>query len=458
MRHNSKFKIHNSSLFFALLIGVVSSCTYKAPEAENLFYSENQVEELTKDGRIYTLHELINTYVTATGNFYDEEIHRYRTNAYVDDTTFLFSLDTLPKGGEGIYIRGRVQTDDQGGNFYKTLIIQQVVDGQQQNLRIGIDAGSISGTYPRGQEILIRCNGLAIGCYSNQVQLCSLSYNNNVYAYNADKKSGWAPGRIREAEFNAHTYRIGLPDASKLQCDTITIASYKDKLNLKENRLLEGRLVCLKDVYFTGQCYDYDDLVNCTFLDPDSSEFANVFAPTTHNLNYPQSRVLRDRNQDVTQVSVSEFAKQARFYLPGAGSAHDGEHCFYVDDSNKTMPTDAPYLYAQCGSTTYYIPVTEQQMVQGWHMDDVILTSATTGYIYDGSGTWSDKVGILHCTEYEGTVTGILSFYKDKVDANNNKVASKDWSISICDLSDIKMVNTTNNTPWVPVEYTNKNK
>ncbi len=458
MKNNSKFIIHNSSFFFALLIGVVTSCTYKAPTIEDLFYSENQVEELTKDGDIITIHELIKTYMTPTGNFYNEDIHRYRLNSQVDDTTFLFSLDTLPKAGRGIYVRGRVETDDQGGNFYKTLIIQQIVDGVQQNLRIGVDAGSISGQYPRGQEILIRCNGLAIGCYANQIQLCSLDYNNNVYANNEKNKVGWTPGRLKDAEFNAHTYRIGLPDASKLQCDTITIASFKNLLNLRQNRLLEGRLVCIKDVYFTGQCYDQSTLRNCTFADPDTSEFANVFAPTTKNLNYPQSRVIKDQNGDITQVSVSEFAKQARYYLPGAGSAYDGEYCFRVDDSNKQMPRDTSYLDATCGGTTYYIPVTKQQHAYGWHLDDVILIDPyTDGYVYAGEGVWKKAIGILHCTEYVGSVTGILSFYKDKV-TTSLPVASKDWSISICDLSDIKMVNTITNEPWTPVEYTNKNK
>lgn len=448
----------NSSFLLLLVIACLVGCTFKAPEAEQFFYSENQIEELTKDGHLYTLHQLIDSFKTPQGNYYDEEFHRYRATSMIDDETYLFSIDTLPKGGEGIYIRGRVQTDDQGGNFYKNIIIQQVVDGQQQNLRIGIDAGSISGSYPRGQELLIRCNGLAIGCYANQLQLCCPDYNNNVYANNEKNKVGWTPGRIREAVFAAAVKRIGMPDESKLQCDTITIASFKNRLNLLENRLLEARLVCIKDVCFTGQCYDQSTLKNCTFMDPDSSEFANVFAPTTNNLNYMQARVIRDRNMDVTQVSVSEFAKEARYYLPGAGSAHDGEYCFYVDDSNKSMPTDVPYLYATLGTTTYYIPVTERQQAYGWHTDDVILIYPyTDGYVYAGNGTWLQKVGILHCTEYEGSVTGVLSFYKDKVNSSN-PIAAKDWTISICDLSDIKMTNTVTNAPWVPIEYTNKNK
>lgn len=450
-----------NSFLLLLIAAGLAACTYKAPEVDQIFYSESQVEELTKDGRLYSIHEFIDSFKTPQGNYYDEEFHRYRIPAIVDDETFLFSIDTLPKGGPGIYIRGRVQTDDQGGNFYKTLIIQQIgEDGQQQNLRIGVDAGSISGSYPRGQELLIRCNGLAIGCYANQLQLCTPEYNNKVYANNEKNKVGWTPGRLREAQFAAAVKRIGLPDEKKLRCDTITIASFKDQLNLIANRKLEGRLVCIKNVHFTGQCYDNAALKYCTFLDPDSSKFANVFAPTTENLNYMQGRVIMDEDGDVTQVSVSEFAKQSHFYLPGAGSAHDGENCFYVDDSNTREPEEGAYLIAPCGKTTYYVPVTERQRAYGWHVDDVLLVgpSYTTGFVNVGPDQWSEQVGVQHCPDYQGSVTGVLSFYKDKVDSNSNKIAAKDWTISICDLSDIKMVNTETNAPWVPVEYTNKNK
>ena len=49
-----------------------------------------------------------------------------------------------------------------------------------------------------------------------------------------------------------------------------------------------------------------------------SNENANVFAPTTNNIGYPQGRVIADANGNKTAVSSSEYAKYAHFYLPGA--------------------------------------------------------------------------------------------------------------------------------------------
>ena len=89
---------------------------------------------------------------------------------------------TIPVGGPQIYIRGRIVTDDQGGNFYKTIVIQEIVNGKQQALRLSVDASSAGGAYLLGQEIMIHVNGLGIGKYANEPQLCVPSYNNNLNA------------------------------------------------------------------------------------------------------------------------------------------------------------------------------------------------------------------------------------------------------------------------------------
>ena len=78
--------------------------------------------------------------MTENGNFLSDST-QYRSRAKYG-SLYLFSIDTLPKDGPGIYLRGRVATDDYGGNFYKALVIQQVTDWEtgeaidQQCLRI----------------------------------------------------------------------------------------------------------------------------------------------------------------------------------------------------------------------------------------------------------------------------------------------------------------------------------
>lgn len=374
------------NILFTLFLGLImfASCEPNAINEEKLFLNEQQVQDLIQDGKLYTLHEFVDSFMTEKGNYLsDTTLYRTRgNNESVNPGIHLFAIDTLPSYGEGIYIRGRVTTDDFGGNFYKSLCIQQIVDGKQQALRLSVDAGSASGMYPLGQEIIIRCNGFAIGRYANQIQLCVPSYNNNKYAQNAGQKIGWAPGRIPFARFRIATQLVGTPDKSKLHCDTLTIGQIISSYKVKEARREDGKLICIKDIYYTGEYESTSGLQMCTTGDPEIDEYANVFAPTTKNVGYPQSRVISD-GSDKTLVSMSEYAKQANFYIPGA-----------------------------------------------------------------------DSLGVTHCPEYIGSVTGILSYYMDNASYAPDQW---NWAISIRDLNDLSLFKTDaegNKMPWVPTEYT----
>ena len=157
----------------AIILACLSACKPAEPSMEDIFYGEDAatLQELIADGHLYSLQEFKDSFMTEKGNYMDEYT-LYRTRTVGVGTADSFSLDTIPTNGPGIYIMGRVSTDDYGGNFYKTMVIQQVEQNglpiPQQALRISVDAGSVSGMYPRGQMILIRCNGLAIGRYANQ--------------------------------------------------------------------------------------------------------------------------------------------------------------------------------------------------------------------------------------------------------------------------------------------------
>ena len=149
-----------------------------------------------------------------------------------------------------------------------------------------------------------------------------------------------------------------------------------------DNRFEDGRLVCIKDVYYTGQYSNYGDLADCTTGNPDdfkNGSSVNVFAPSTGNMNYPQSRVITD-GMNTTLVSVSEYAKFSHIYLPGAGPS-----------------------------------------------------------------TKDDPSGISHCQEYIGNVTGILGYYRDnnitKIygGEDSNKPSWDDWSITIRSLDDLEL-------------------
>lgn len=442
---------------------ILSSCKYDKPSEENIFYDEATIETLIgEDGDLYTLNEFIDKFMTEEGNYLsDTALYRLRSTGNANPGIYLFSIDTLPQKGRGIYIMGRITTDDYGGNFYKTLVIQQVKDKDgnsipQQALRISVDAGSMSGMYPRGQMILIRCNGLAIGRYANQPQLCVPSYNNNVFADKASEKVGWAPGRIPLARFKAAVQRIGKPDASQLVYDEVKISDIITMLDLKKVRYLDGKLIRIQGIHYTGHCLDNNrKTMYCTTGNPSEDKFANVFAPTTLNVGHPQSRMIADEEGDSLSVSMSEYAKQANFYLPGASGGEEGDIFYY--DSTAVYDISKPFLIADLPNKKgCVVPVSYRKEETGWKVDDVIYLDKekSKGYIYSGT-TWSAAIGVLHCPDYTGSVQGILSFYMDN--ANYSPEALNNWSVSVCDLSDLSLYkkdDVGNLIPWNPIEYT----
>ena len=328
----SIFNISKLSLLLVLCFGFMLSCTPSAIDESSLFLTEDQADELISQGTLLTLEQFKDSFMTEKGNYLSDTT-LYRTRATKDGKNYLFSIDTIPVSDKPIYIRGRVTTDDYAGNFYKAMCIQQIVDGEQQALRLSIDAGSVGGLYQIGQEILIRVDGLAIGRYANQPQLCLPSYNNNIYANNAEQKIGWAPGRIPIAIFRARTTCINKPDVSKLVYDEYEIKEFTKVLNIQETRKWDAKLVRIKNVHYTGEYYESNGTVSkCSTGNPEDDGNANVFAPTTNNIGYPQGRIIADSKGNKTVISSSEYAKFAYFYLPGADKNGIANCTKYVGD------------------------------------------------------------------------------------------------------------------------------
>lgn len=335
-------KTINYILYIVLcpLVILLASCEPRALTPEDVFVQNDSNdtelnrllnEENPQGYRIYTLHEFLDAFMTEKGDFGNDTTPYRKRSTNGEDGIYLFSVDTIPTDTIGIYIRGRVTTDDYAGNFYKSMVIQQIVNNDQQNLRISLDMGSSGGMFQIGQEIIIRCNGLAVGRYANQPQLCIPTYNNNIYASSAQEKVGWAPGRIPAGVFRNAVKMIGMPDQSKLMYDDCTLAdlytkrgiSYKMKNTLEDMakiRKIDGRLVRFKNVHFSGKYYTQDGKPEyCVYAHPDSVKEANVFAPTTGNVGYPQTRIIENKagTRNIC-CSCSEYCKFSTYFIPGA--------------------------------------------------------------------------------------------------------------------------------------------
>ena len=398
--------------FGTFVLIAMTSCEATEPEKGVLFISEEEADAMIAEGHLYSINDFMHTFMdTEKGDFGDKE-NPYRSRTTSGNGIYLYAVDTLPSDGEPIYIRGRVTTDDYAGNFYKTLIIQQRTNWEtgeeipQQNLRISVDLGSVSGMFPMGQELLICCNGLAVGRYGNQPQLCVPAYNNNMFSMNAMQKVGWGPGRIPAAKVRNCVYRIGRPDPKALKYDTLTLQQLFSEVpevpqqtveDMWKVREADGRLVCLKDVKFTGEANNDGSLVDCEYAHPDSSTIANVFASTTKNIGFPQGRIIKS-NDDTKRMgcSNSEYSKFANYLLPGAKQSKDE--------------------------------------------------------------------AVAACTNYRGTITGILSWYCDKAEGNLQKKGALNtlwdlnWSVTPrgipgVGVNDINLYYAKQKQYWVPEEF-----
>jgi len=66
-----------------------------------------------------------------------------------------------------IVVKGLIVGNDETGNLYKQIILQDDTSG----LQIQIDQKDLYTTYKLGQRVFVKCNGLALGQYGGNLQL-----------------------------------------------------------------------------------------------------------------------------------------------------------------------------------------------------------------------------------------------------------------------------------------------
>ncbi len=72
-------------------------------------------------------------------------------------------------------VEGVVVADDQSGNYYKTIVIQDATAG----IDIRLDATSLYNEFPVGRKVFIKCKDLTISDYNGQIQLGGGTFKNN---------------------------------------------------------------------------------------------------------------------------------------------------------------------------------------------------------------------------------------------------------------------------------------
>jgi len=122
-----------------------------------------------------------------------------------------------------VVVEGVVNSDDEFGNIYKQLFIQDANDA----IEVKIDAGGLNPEFPVGTRIRINCNGLYLGTYGGIVQLGGL-YNGAI-------------GRMTASDFYKHV--------SVIESGVTVTPLPTDLSSLTVNMV--GKLIALNDVQFS---------------------------------------------------------------------------------------------------------------------------------------------------------------------------------------------------------------
>jgi hypothetical protein len=167
---------------------------------------------------------------------------------------------------DDIYVEGVVISDDESGNYYKMLVINDGTSG----IEVKIDQDDLNEEYPVGTKIRVRLNGLYIGAYGGQVQIGGL-YNGNV-------------GFINSSQIGAHI------EISETELEVVPTLLTIDEITDEHI----GSLIRLDNVEFI------------------SSQLGQTFA----NEGSTTNRTLKDCSNNQIVVRTSNYAEFADATLP----------------------------------------------------------------------------------------------------------------------------------------------
>ena len=207
-----------------------------------------------------------------------------------------FYIDSLASGfgviNKDIIIKGVVVANDESGNIYKALYLEDNSGG----IDVAIDQASLYTTYKLGQMVYIKCKGLYLGNYGGVMEL---GYNN-----------AGVIGRIPSAYLATHLYLDSFPQAPPVP-KLITIPTFANSALCT--------LVKLDSVHFT------------------TADIGQPFSLPTATTNH----TLQDAALNSVTVRTSNYATFAATLVPGGvGSVtgilsnYTGTWQLYIRDLN----------------------------------------------------------------------------------------------------------------------------
>jgi hypothetical protein len=175
------------------------------------------------------------------------ELKEHQTLISIEDLKARHTLGGTPTAIMGdTVIRGIVVADDESGNIYKSIYIQDETGG----VNLAIDQVNMYNIMPVGQEVYVEMKGLFIGDYNNGYQVGDTvtdpQYGLEMARYN------WANEEYRDSLGNysrKHIYPNGTPDLSKVPApkviessNAITSDMYCSLVTLKNIRFTDPKV------------------------------------------------------------------------------------------------------------------------------------------------------------------------------------------------------------------------
>lgn len=194
---------------------------------------------------------------------------------------------------EDIVIHGRISANDESGNLYKVMYIQDETGG----IGISLDASSLSTTYRVGQDVVLNLKGRWIGKYNGQYLLGYPEW----YA----AQSTWEAGRMQLEIFQEFCELNGLPNAAEVKPITCKISDFQGKSDATTQLAYSGQLIKIQGVKWDGadgslKFSEDDATTNRNVTDEDGNQLI------VRNSNYADfhSEVLPISEGDLTGILV----------------------------------------------------------------------------------------------------------------------------------------------------------
>ncbi len=179
---------------------------------------------------VYELPPMVTPVATIEAN---TTISELKADFYNDGSNYATQVGTK-KDGSHYIIEGYVTTSDEGGNYFKQIVIQDETSAVQ----IGIDMYDLYESYQMGQKLVIDVTGLYVGTYGKLFQI------------GAAPTSGY-PSRISEAVITEQAQVDGLASPANLDTTTVTVAQLKAMTPSSADGLeWQNKLIRINDVTF----------------------------------------------------------------------------------------------------------------------------------------------------------------------------------------------------------------